>query len=293
MRIATVCGEAGDRSGVISGQNGQLSIAYFDTGRSLIELIAAGNLENVPTLEPVPVTADLLAAPVRRPGKLICLAANFREHIVESGFQRVEEHDILTQHVFLKPSTCLTGPESPVALHANNIAVGWEVELAVVIGRGGRHIPVERAMDHVLGYMVLNDLSERKVNSQVADRKGREYDPFFDWLMGKWFDGFAPCGPWIVTKDEVPDPYVLPLKLWVNGELRQDGIAGEMIFNIAEQISYCSSVMTLEPGDIISTGTPAGAGLGIGSKILRPGDLVVCELEGIGRLSTPIVAAGA
>lgn len=291
MRIATVRGEAGDRSGVISGEPGNLSIAYFDTDRTILDLIGAGNLENVPTLPAAPVTGDLLAAPIPRPGKLLCLAANFREHIIESGFQKVEHTDILTQQVFLKPSTCLTGPEAPVALHANNVAVGWEVELAVVIGRGGRNIPVENAMEHVFGYMVLNDLSERKMNSGVDGRKKREYDPFFDWLMGKWFDGFAPCGPWIVTADQIADPYALPLKLWVNGELRQDGITGDMIFNIAEQIAYTSSVMTLEPGDIISTGTPAGAGLGTGSKVLNPGDVVECEIEGIGRLTTKIVAA--
>ncbi|MCX6623160.1 MAG: fumarylacetoacetate hydrolase family protein [Acidobacteria bacterium] len=291
MRIATVRGVAGDRSGVVTERDGQLFIAYFDTDRALPDLIAGGRLENVPTLAAAPITADLLAAPIPRPGKLLCLAANFREHIVESGIETVEHSDLLTQQVFLKPSTCLTGPEAPVALHSNNVAVGWEVELAVVIGRRGRNIPVESAMDHVFGYMVLNDLSERKLNSLVTERKTRAYDPFFDWLVGKWFDGFAPCGPWIVTADDIPDPYALPLRLWVNGELRQDGVTGDMIFNIAEQIAYTSSVMTLEPGDIISTGTPAGAGLGTGSKVLHPGDVVMCEVEGIGRLTTRIVAA--
>jgi len=290
MRIATVRGEAGDRSGVISGEAGSLSIAYFNTGRTLLDLIGAGNLGNVPTLPAVPITANLLAAPVRHPGKLLCLAANFREHIAESGFETVQPADILTQQVFLKPPTCLTGPETTVVLHSNNVAVGWEVELAVVISRGARNIPVERAMEHVLGYMVLNDLSERKLNSRVEGRRKREYDPFFDWLMGKWFDGFAPCGPWIVTADEIADPYALSLKLWVNGELRQNGDSGAMIFNIAEQIAYMSSVMTLEPGDIISTGTPAGAGLGTGSNVLNPGDVVECEIEGIGRLATRIAA---
>lgn len=291
MRIATVSGASGDRSGVISGRPGDLSIAYFDTNRTILDLIRAGNVEQVPVLPAAPITADLLRAPVPRPGKLLCLAANFWEHIAESGLETIGRGGLLTQQVFMKPSTCLTGPQTPVALSASNVAVGWEVELAVVIGREGRNIPADRAMQHVFGYMVLNDLSERKLNSRIEGRTKREYDPFFDWLMGKWFDGFAPCGPWIVTAGEIADPYALRLKLWVNGELRQDGATGAMIFNIAEQIAYASTVMTLEPGDIISTGTPAGAGLGTGSNVLKPGDLVECEVEGIGRLATRIVEA--
>lgn len=291
MRIATVSGAAGDRSGVISGPPAELSIAYFDTRRTILDLIHAGNIEDVPVLPPVPITADLLRPPIPRPGKLLCLAANFWEHIAESGIETVDRGGLLTQQVFMKPSTCLAGPQTPVALGPNNVAVGWEVELAVVIGRGGRNIPTEHAMQHVFGYMVLNDLSERKLNSRLEGRTRREYDPFFDWLMGKWFDGFAPCGPWITTADEIADPCALRLKLWVNGELRQDGETGAMIFNIAEQIAYASSVMTLEAGDIISTGTPAGAGLGTGTNVLKPGDLVECEVDGIGRLATRIVEA--
>ncbi len=161
--------------------------------------------------------------------------------------------------------------------------MGWETELAVVTGKRGRNIEAARAYDHVFGYTILNDLSERRLNSRIENRSKREMDGFFDWLAGKWFDGFAPCGPWIVTADEISDPHNLEIKLTVNGQLRQQGNTRDMIFRIPEQIAYISSIMTLEPGDIISTGTPVGAGVG-GDASLHDGDELVCEIEGIGML---------
>jgi 2-keto-4-pentenoate hydratase/2-oxohepta-3-ene-1,7-dioic acid hydratase in catechol pathway len=134
---------------------------------------------------------------------------------------------------------------------------------------------------------VLNDISERALHSRVSGRRVREKDPFFDWLAGKWFDGFAPCGPWIVTADEIPDPHALEMRLWVNGLLRQQGHTSEMIFRIPEIIAWASSIMTLEPGDIISTGTPVGAGIG-GAAALADGDEIVCEIERIGRLANRV-----
>ena len=132
---------------------------------------------------------------------------------------------------------------------SGNHTVGWETELAVVIGKAGRNIQVERAYDYVFGYTILNDISERRLNSQMENRSKRELDGFFDWLAGKWFDGFAPSGPWIVTADEIDDPHNLEITLTVNGQRRQQGNTGEMIFRIPEQIAYISSIMTLEPGD--------------------------------------------
>ena len=225
-----------------------------------------------------------LLPPLLRPGKLLCLAGNYRKHIAESGYEVPVEADVVTPQFFLKPSTTLTGPFDEVPLTRENVSVGWEVELAVVIGRLGRRIPASAAMEHVFGYMVLNDISERGLHSQTFDiAVVRENDRFFDWLAGKWFDGFAPCGPWIVTADEIPDPHVLDIRLWVNGELRQEGSTAEMIFRIPETIEWASSIMTLEPGDIISTGTPAGAGIG-GAAVLADGDEIVCEIERVGRL---------
>jgi 2-keto-4-pentenoate hydratase/2-oxohepta-3-ene-1,7-dioic acid hydratase in catechol pathway len=229
-----------------------------------------------------------LGPPVPRPGKLLCLAGNYREHIVESGFAAVDEQDVITPQMFLKPATCLTGDGAEVTLSAANVRVGWEAELAVVIGRTARRVRAEAAMDHVFGYTILNDLSERALNSRLQGRRLRERDPFFDWLAGKWFDGFAPCGPWIVTADEIPDPDALGIRLSVNGELRQQGRTSDMIFDVAAVISAASAIMTLEPGDIIATGTPAGAGIGGRESYLRPGDEVVCEIDRIGTLRSTI-----
>lgn len=223
-------------------------------------------------------------APIERPGKIICLAGNYREHIAESGFAVPRHSDILTPQLFLKPATTIAGDGDDIVIGIHNARVGWEVELAVVIGKHGRNIAARDADDYIFGYTILNDISERGLNSQIPGRGERERDKFFDWLAGKWFDTFAPCGPWIVTKDKIPDPHNLAIRLSINGEVRQQGATGEMIHHIPEIIAYCSSVMTLEPGDIISTGTPVGAGLGGAATSLNDGDEVVCEIEKIGTL---------
>ena len=226
--------------------------------------------------------------PVPRPGKIVCLAGNYREHIVESGFSSVAEHDVITPQMFLKPATCLLGDGAVVPLSPASVRVGWEAELGVVIGRDARRVSREAAMDHVFGYTIVNDLSERGLHSGMQGRRRRERDPFFDWLAGKWFDGFAPCGPWIVTPDEIPDPHALTIRLRVNGEVRQEGRTSDMIFDIPALIAEASAIMTLEAGDIISTGTPAGAGIGTGESFLRSGDEVVCEIDRIGTLRSVI-----
>jgi len=228
-----------------------------------------------------------LCAPLARPGKIICLAGNYREHIIESGYVAPRQADIITQQLFLKPSTAIIGDGDDIIIGSNNTTVGWETELAVVIGQRGRDIQAEDAYDHVFGYTILNDVSERGLNSRIENRTKREMDGFFDWLAGKWFDGFAPSGPWIVTADEIDDPHNLEIKLTVNGQVRQQGNTRDMIFRIPEQIAYISSIMTLEPGDIISTGTPVGAGVG-GDASLHDGDELVCEIEGIGTLRNKV-----
>ena len=226
--------------------------------------------------------------PIARPGKIVCLAGNYAAHIAESGFVEPRTRANFTQQLFLKPSSSLLGDSGEIELSHANRRVGWETELAVVIGKGGRYIPASEAYEHVFGYTILNDISERGLNSSISDRHMREMDGFCDWLAGKWFDGFAPCGPWVVTRDEVSHPDKLEIKFYLNGELRQHGSTVDMIFSIPEQISYISSIMTLEPGDIISTGTPAGAGVGDAKTTLEDGDVLVSEIERIGRLRNTV-----
>lgn len=230
-----------------------------------------------------------LEAPLARPGKIICLAGNYREHIVESGYIAPQESATITQQLFLKPASAIIGDGDEIVIGSQNHTVGWETELAVVIGKRGRNIKAEDAYEHVFGYTILNDVSERGLNARVENRTKREMDGFFDWLAGKWFDCFAPSGPWIVTADEIDDPHNLEIKLTVNNRIRQQGNTRDMIFRIPEQIAYTSSIMTLEPGDIISTGTPVGAGVG-GDKSLHDGDELVCEIEGIGKLRNKVRA---
>jgi 2-keto-4-pentenoate hydratase/2-oxohepta-3-ene-1,7-dioic acid hydratase in catechol pathway len=161
----------------------------------------------------------------------------------------------------------------------------WEAELAVVIGRQARDVAADEAMQYVFGYTIVNDLSERKFNAEIEPRDKREFDPFFDWLMGKWFDGSAPLGPELVTADEVKHPSSLDLRLWLNGELMQDSNTRHMIFHIPETIAALSAVMTLAPGDVIAMGTPEGVGFARG-RALRPGDHLRAEIEGLGHLDT-------
>ena len=239
----------------------------------------------------VPPEGLRLDAPLGDVRKLLALAGNYHQHIVESGFKDVDATSRITPQVFMKPpSTCITAPGKPVLIREANVFVDWEIELAVIIGRRGRDISPEDAMMYVFGYTVLNDVSERSFNSRMTDRKVREFDPFFDWLMGKWFDGFCPLGPEVLTADEIPDPHALAIRLWVNGRLMQDANTSQMIFGIPETISYISQVLTLEPGDIIAMGTPAGVGKGRGI-CLKAGDVMRGEIEGIGVLETPVALA--
>ncbi len=277
---------------MVRESEGARRLELFADGADLRTLIARGGIAEIPRSETIELREEDLLPPVGNPGKLLCLAGNYAAHIAEGGMERPQESDILTPQYFLKPATCLSGATAEIPIGSNNVAVGWEAELCVVIGQRGRHIRPADALRHVFGYTVINDVSERKLNANLAGRRLREYDKFFDWLGGKWFDGFAPCGPWIVTAEEIADPHDLSIRLWVNGELRQEGTTADMLFRIPEAIAYASSITTLEPGDLIATGTPAGAGLGSGSSVLGDGDEVVCEIGGIGRLTNRVRATG-
>jgi 2-keto-4-pentenoate hydratase/2-oxohepta-3-ene-1,7-dioic acid hydratase in catechol pathway len=237
-----------------------------------------------------PLNDVRLDAPIRDVPKLLALAGNFRKHVEESGFRAIQAQDVITPQVFSKPpSTTINAPGGTIALRPANNFLDWEVELAVVIGRWGRDISTADAMSYVFGYSVINDVSERQLNSDIVGRNVREFDPFFDWLLGKWFDGSAPLGPEIVTADEIANPHGLNLKLSLNGDTMQSANTIQMIFDVPQTIAYVSSVLTLEPGDVIAMGTPDGVGKARGIR-LKAGDLMSAEIEGIGRLDTTVTA---
>jgi 2-keto-4-pentenoate hydratase/2-oxohepta-3-ene-1,7-dioic acid hydratase in catechol pathway len=220
-----------------------------------------------------PLADVRLLAPVQRPRRnLVCVGLNYAEHAAESRVtQGVPEHPVY----FSKPPSTVIGPEATIPWHGHvSRRIDWEVELVAVIGRGGRDIPEERALDHVFGYTVGNDVTARDLQSRHQQ-----------WYKGKGLDGFCPLGPWIVPSDELPDPQSVRLRLRVNGETKQDASTSDMIFSVARLVSVWSLGMTLEPGDLLMTGTPSGVGFARKPpEYLRPGDVVEAEIEGIGVL---------
>ncbi|MBV9547240.1 MAG: fumarylacetoacetate hydrolase family protein [Chloroflexi bacterium] len=221
--------------------------------------------------------SELRLAPcVPQPGKIIAVGLNYRRHAHETG-AAIPETPIL----FSKFNNTIAAPNEPVVLPHVASQYDYEVELGVVIGRRAAYVSREAALEYVLGYCTANDLSARDLQSRTSQ-----------WLLGKTLDGFCPVGPYLVTRDEVPDPQQLELKTWVNGELRQNSSTADMIFSVAEVVSYASQYMTLEPGDLIITGTPEGVILGMPEPRtwLKPGDEVSVEVQGLGRLVTPLVA---
>ncbi len=203
---------------------------------------------------------------------------NYRRHVAEMGVALPQY-----QYWFNKQRTCIIGPGEPIVVPSVSEQVDYEGELALVIGRRCRNVPEDRALEVVAGYTVINDVS-------VRDWQHRT--PTF--TMGKSFDSHGPLGPWLVTADEIADPGDLRLRTWVNGDLRQDSSTGDMVFGCAEMIAYLTSAFTLEPGDVLATGTPAGVAAGRQPPPwLRAGDRVLIEIEGIGTLENPVVAGGA
>ena len=230
-----------------------------------------------------------LLVPLPRPNKLFLLAGNYAKHIEEGGGIAAERAETFPS-VFMKPpTTTLTNPGEAIRIPSvNPVSTDYELELAVVIGRGGKGISEADALDHVAGYTVINDISDRKFRPNPG-RKQRDKDGFFDWLHGKWHDSFCPCGPCVVSADAIADPQQLSLQLKVNGELRQDSSTAAQIFPVAGVIEFISSFVTLEPGDIISTGTPDGVGNTTGTY-LKPGDQIEASISSIGTLRTPVEA---
>jgi len=256
------------------------------TGDGDLTTVVRGDAERtVETRRPL-VEVQLLS-PLLTPGKVIAVAANYQEHVKEAGGD-ARDQKTATPRLFLKPDTTITGPDAPVTLNPITQQLDWEVEIAAVIGRRAQAVTTDEALDYVFGYATSNDISARSLDLGTA-RDDNAWTGFFDWLEGKWLDGSAPVGPYLVSADEVPDPQDLGLTLTLNGETMQKGSSTDMVHTVAELVSFSSRLMTLNPGDMILTGTPSGVGATTG-VFLKPGDTMVAEVEGLGRLATPIVA---
>lgn len=220
--------------------------------------------------------AELSLGPcVPNPGKIICIGLNYRRHALELGLP-IPQSPVL----FSKFHNTLAAPSEPVPLPPNATTYDYEAELVAVLGRRARYVSEAEALDYVFGYCAANDLTTRELQNRTPQ-----------WLLGKTQDKFLPLGPYLVTADEVGDPQALGVRCWVNEELRQNSSTGDMVFTVAQLVSYISQHFTLEAGDIISTGTPAGVVAGMKEKVwLKPGDTVTVELDRLGRLNTPLVA---
>jgi len=221
----------------------------------------------------IPLAAVTLEAPIARPGKVLAIGLNYRDHARESN-QEIPKHPV----VFAKASTCITGPGAPVHRPKVSSALDWEGELCFVIGRKARHVAAGEAMAYVAGYTIGDDISVRDWQFHSPT-----------WMMGKSFDTHGPIGPWLVTRDEV-NAENLGIRTYVNGELKQESNTGQLIFGIGAIIAYLSTAFTLEPGDIVFTGTPAGVGVARKPpEFLKAGDIVRVEIDGLGALENPVI----
>lgn len=235
------------------------------------------------------LTEVRLRAPIPNPRKVFCLAGNYQDHIEEGG-GKMEAQDKETPRVFMKPpTTTVIGPGDHILIPPIANSIDWEGELAVVIGRKAKGVKAKDALKYVAGYTVMNDVSERElVIKERTDSRPR--DEWFDWLNGKWLDTFAPQGPWIVTRDDIPDPQALDISTYINGERKQHNNTGQMLYPVDKIIEYISAIITLEPGDLISTGTVSGVGATTGT-FMKKGDKVEIEISGIGVLKNSVAAS--
>ncbi|HEY4362296.1 MAG TPA: fumarylacetoacetate hydrolase family protein [Bryobacteraceae bacterium] len=268
MRLVTFQDPSGaTQAGIVSGNQ------VLPTGADMLSICAGGRAE--PSGAPLDLASVKLLSPIPRPPKFICVGLNYRDHAAES---KMEIPKVPT--IFNKFTNVVIGPGDPIVIPKVTSKPDYEAEFAFVIGRGGRYIPASSAMDHVFGYTIVNDVSARDFQTATTQ-----------WLMGKTFDTFAPTGPWIVTKDEIADPHALDISLEIGGEVLQHSNTRELIFRLPELIEYISQVVTLEPGDIVATGTPAGVGFARKPpRWIKPGEEIVVKIEGIGELRNPVVA---
>jgi len=258
-------------------------LADWDAGHARLEQA----LGSVPKTSGIPLAEAKLLAPIPRPSAIYCAGANYQDHVAEMNAKQnrppdPDPHTLgLKPWHFIKASTAVTNPNAAVQLPKASKAVDWEAELAAVIGRTAKAVPASHALDYVAGYLCANDLSARDLGFREALPATNPFRA--DWVAHKSFDGSCPLGPWIVPAAQIGDPQSLGIKLWVNDVLKQDSNTGNMIFTLAEQIEQLSAGITLHPGDVILTGTPAGVGAGRG-EFLKPGDVVKVWIEKIGTL---------
>jgi 2-keto-4-pentenoate hydratase/2-oxohepta-3-ene-1,7-dioic acid hydratase in catechol pathway len=294
MRLVSVRDKEEERLGVVVGDRGTPAVTLMPNGPKTMAALLAGGGELLEALRAAvereserirtsgaPLEALTMLAPVPRPGKVVAIGLNYHAHAAE---QKVEPPQ--APLIFAKFTSAVIGHGEAIAWDpALTAQVDYEAELAVVIGRRARNVPVAQALEYVLGYTCGNDVSARDL--QFGDRQ---------WVRGKSLDTFCPLGPWIVTRDELPDPQRLAISAIVSGERLQDGTTADMIFSVAEIVAHCARAFTLEPGDVILTGTPAGVGVFRDpQRFLHDGDEVVVEIHGIGRLVNPcgvVPAAG-
>ncbi len=300
-RVLSYRAEAGPRGGVsldgyvydlervLGGQHGIAStMALLDdwSAQSARLEAALGRMADGASVPPVAALADVeLLPPLLYPSALFCITANYRDHAIEMGGVPADKSTTQPYFFLKSPAHTISGPRDPIRLPVGSSFVDWEAELAVVVGRRATRVPAAEAKDYIAGYTILHDVSAR-------DRFRRDDWPRWpmDWFGHKNFDGSAPMGPWITPAAAVRDPHALAIRLWVNDTLMQDSSTAQMIFDIYEQIEYLSSQITLRPGDVIATGTPAGCGRPKGIS-LHAGDRVRIEIEGLGMLDNLVEQA--
>lgn len=277
MKLALFEAGSGPRIGIVHGE----TIAPADFAGSMIELISNWDAlkpaveKAIGTGQSRPLSEVRLLAPIQRPGKIFAIGLNYADHIAESQAE-TPAHQVW----FTKAVTSINGPFDPIQIARTGPFVDYEVELVAVIGRRGRHIAKADAAQYVFGYCVGNDVTERFWQHRTPQ-----------WSLGKSFDTHAPIGPWITTADEVGDPHALGLRCFVNGDKRQDSNTKHLVFNVWDQIEHLSQAMTLEPGDLIFTGTPGGIGAAMDPRqFLKPGDAVRCEIDRLGAIEATMSA---
>lgn len=277
MKLLRYGPEGAEKPGVLdsAGRIRDLSAVITDVaGPAIVDLGWARGLdiESLPLVEGAP----RLGACVGGSGKFICIGLNYADHAAESGLEVPPE-----PVVFMKATSAIVGPNDNVIIPRGSVATDWEVELGVVIGKKAKYVSQAEALDHVAGYCVINDVSERDFQTK---RSGQ-------WTKGKSCDSFGPTGPWLVTRDEIADPQQLAMRLTVNGETKQNGSTETMVYGVAYLVSYLSQFMTLHPGDIISTGTPPGVGMGFKPpQYLKAGDVIELGIDGLGTQKQTVVA---
>ncbi len=281
MKLATFSHDGVTRIGAVDGDEivdlaaaapelPREMVAFLEAGRPAL-LAAHAAMGKGPRL----ALADVrLEAPIARPPKFLAVGLNYADHVAESGLEAPKHPTI-----FNKQSTCVTGPTDPIHVPRASHVVDYEGELGFVIGRRCRHVSRDDAADVIAGYLVVNDVTVRDWQLRIPT-----------WTMGKSFDSHGPIGPWIVTSDELPDPHRLRLRTWVNGELRQESNTKELIFDCFALVEHFSTAFTLEPGDLVATGTPSGVGITMKPPcLLKAGDVVRVEIEGIGQIENPVI----